>query len=236
MKTFLVSEECRDLGLRAGAVVIRDVQISAATAELRAQIDEEVQRIRSEFATPAEIRSLPELVKMHEILRKAGVKPRNHPPSTQKLLEFVLKRGMLPAVNNLVDAYNLVSVRTRCSLGAHDLDRISVPVKLRLLRGDERFRPLGGNRLKGEGRRLSAAQPVNRGEFGYVDADDRVICRLDSLQAEFSKITPTTTRALLIIEASTAVNREQLEKIFSETAERIGRYCHGQVESVVLPD
>ena len=186
-----MSQDCADLGLRAGAFVLEDVQIAEASQELRSQIDDEVQRIRSEFASPAEIRSIAELVKLYEILRSVGVKPRSHPPSTQKLLESAWRRGKLPEVNNLVDAYNLVSLLTRCSLGAHDLDRLAVPVELRLFRGNESFRPLGSRE----------DQQVNRGEFGYVDAENRVICRLDSLQADFSKVTTDTTQALLIVES-----------------------------------
>ena len=120
MSTFLVSQDCLDLGLRAGAFVLEDVQIAVASQEPRLQIDDEVQRIRTQFASPAEIRSIAELMKLYEILRSVGVKPRSHPPSPQKLLESAWKRGKLPEVNNLVDAYNLVSLRTRCSLGAHD--------------------------------------------------------------------------------------------------------------------
>lgn len=225
MSTFLVSQDCLDLGLRAGAIVLRDVRITHASPELRSQIDDEVETIRRQFNIPAEVRSIPEVVKVHEILRNVGVKPRSHPPSTQKLIEFALKRGTLPAVNNLVDTYNLVSLRTKCSLGAHDLDRIVLPIELRLFRGDESFRPLGS----------SENRPVNRGEFGYVDAENRVICRLNSLQAEFSKVTPDTVNALLIIEATTAHRPEQLETTFSETTSTVNHYCGGQAEVVAIP-
>ena len=165
-------------------------------------------------------------MKLHEILRSVGVKPRSHPPSTQKLLECALKRAMLPAVNNLVDVYNLVSLRSKCSLGAHDLKRIEVPVELRLFRGDESFRPLGS----GENTR------VKRGEFGYVDAQNRIICRLDSLQADFSKVTVDTTHALLIIEATIAHAAGQLTNVFADTAAMIDRYCGGKAEIVAFPE
>ena len=224
MSTFLVSQDCLDLGLRAGAFVLEDVQIAVASQELRLQIDDEVQRIRTQFASSAEIRSIAELMKLYEILRSVGVKPRSHPPSTQKLLESAWKRGKLPEVNNLVDAYNLVSLRTRCSLGAHDLDRLAVPVELRLFRGNESFRPLGSRE----------DQQVNRGEFGYVDRENRVICRLDSLQAEFSKVTTDTTRALLIVESTTAHDTEQLERDFAATRAVLDRYCGAKAEVVAF--
>jgi DNA/RNA-binding domain of Phe-tRNA-synthetase-like protein len=58
------------------------------------------------------------------------------------LLLLALKRGEIPAINSLVQAYNLVFLRCRCCMGAHDLDAIILPVSLRLLTGRETFTPL----------------------------------------------------------------------------------------------
>ncbi|HMC63858.1 MAG TPA: phenylalanine--tRNA ligase beta subunit-related protein [Gemmataceae bacterium] len=143
MTSFIVSDDCIRLGLRAGAVVFRGVEVRAAAPELRADIAREVEAIRQRFANPADIRLLPEVVAFQEILRKVGVNPRREQPSVERLLNGAVKRGDLPSINSLVDAYNLVSVRSFCSLGAHDLDAITLPVALRLLTGRESFTPLG---------------------------------------------------------------------------------------------
>jgi DNA/RNA-binding domain of Phe-tRNA-synthetase-like protein len=224
MSPFVVTQECLDLGLRARALVLRGLQIEDASTELREAIDREAARIRQRFEQVAEIRSLPEIVRVHEIIRAVGAKPKSRPPSTQKLLEYAWKRGTLPAVNVLVDAYNWMSLRTTCSLGAHDLGRIATPVELRLFRGTETFRPLGSDEM----------QSITKGEFGYVDAQVRVVCRLDSLQADFSKVTASTTDVLLIIESTTAHTSEQLAAIVADTAAAITQYCPGTIE-VVAP-
>jgi len=225
MTPFLVTKECLDLGLRARALLLRGVQIQAASDPLRTAIDQEAARIRGRFESAAEIRALPEIVRVREIIRAVGAKPKSHPPSTQKLLEFAWKRHTLPVVNNLVDAYNLISLRTRCSLGAHDLGRISTPVELRLFRGSETFRPLGS----GE------PQEIRAGEFGYVDAQDRVICRLDSLQADFSKVTEATSDVLLIIESTTAHTSVQLDSVVADVAAAVERYTSGLAEVIEMP-
>src|SRR5262249_28840347 len=159
-------------------------------------LDEEiahaVQAIRSRYAVPSAIRGLQEVAAFGDLLRQVGVNPKREQPSIEKLLGYVLKRGDLPRINSLVDAYNLVSVRTLCSLGAHDLDRFAPPATLRLLTGSESFTPLGSDK----------PVSVTPGEFGYVDAMNRVLCRLDVLQAEFSKVTMHTVNALLIVEAT----------------------------------
>src|SRR5207248_1118380 len=175
---------------------------------------------RARFASPAAVRSGPEVMRFQEVLHKVGVNPRREQPSLERLLLFALKRGDLPAVNNLVDAYNLVSVRSFCSLGAHDVDTIAPPVALRLLTGRETFTPLGRD----------TPVAVIAGEYGYVDARDRVLCRLDLLQAEFSKVTTGTANALLIVEGTAAHPPEVLRQAFADVVELVARHCGGTAE------
>jgi DNA/RNA-binding domain of Phe-tRNA-synthetase-like protein len=223
--TFTVAEECRRLGLRAGAVAFRNVRVVPSDAGLRSEIAEEARAIRTRFADPAAVRSAPEVVRFQDILRRAGVNPRREQPSVERLLTFALKRGDLPAVNSLVDAYNLVSVRSLCSLGAHDLDRIALPVALRLLTGRESFTPLGG----------TEAVPVAVGEYAYVDALDRVLCRLDILQADFSKVTTASTNVLLIVEGTAEHAPAGLRQVCADVAALVTRFCGGTAEVVAFP-
>jgi DNA/RNA-binding domain of Phe-tRNA-synthetase-like protein len=222
---FAVAEECVRLGLRAGAIVFRNVSIVPSLPELRTEIAEQAQAVRDRFADSAAVRTAPEVVRFQEILRKVGVNPRREQPSVERLLTFALKRGDLPAVNSLVDAYNLVSVRSLCSLGAHDLDRIAPPVALRLLTGRESFTPLGRD----------APVAVVAGEYGYVDAQDRVLCRLDILQADFSKVTTASRNVLLIVEGTADHGPEQLRQVVADVTEQVTRHCGGTAEVVAFP-
>lgn len=224
MSPFVVTRECLSLGLRAGAILIRNTQIETSSSELRSLIDQEAQRIRQSFASLAEVRSQSGIARIREIIRNVGVKPKNHPPSTQKLLEYAWKHGTLPSINNLVDTYNLVSLQTLCSLGAHDFDLISPPVELRLFRGDESFRPIGGDE----------ETRVDPGEFGYVDAENQIVCRLDSRQAEFSKVTASTSNVLLIVESTNENSREKFEEVMSATQSLLARFCPADFDTVAV--
>jgi DNA/RNA-binding domain of Phe-tRNA-synthetase-like protein len=223
--SFIVSQDCIELGLRAGAILFRNVRVCPASADLRAEIAQEILVLRTKFTRPEAIRSTPEVIAFREILRNAGSNPRKDQPSVERLLTFALKRGDLPAINNLVDAYNLVSIRTRCSLGAHDFDTLVPPVALRLLTGKESFTPLGGGK----------ETVLMAGEYGYVDAHDRVLCRLDVLQADFSKVTPATVNALLIIEGTSAHAEATFQHAFAEAIERVTRHCGGTAEVICFP-
>jgi DNA/RNA-binding domain of Phe-tRNA-synthetase-like protein len=214
---FQVAEECFAIGLRAGAIVFRDVRVERASAALRAEILRESAGIRLRFQDLTAIRSSAEVKLFHDILRKAGANPRRDLNSVESLLTIAFKKGDLPAINNLVDAYNLVSLRTGLSLGAHDLDRITLPVTLRLLTGAELFIPLGSTEPVG----------VNAGEFGYVDGQQRLLCRLDVVQADFSKVTETTRDVLLIVEGTVRHTLELQRGTIEEVIGAILRHCGG---------
>jgi DNA/RNA-binding domain of Phe-tRNA-synthetase-like protein len=222
--TFTVADSCLALGLRAGAVVLRGVTVGPAGAALRAEIARAVEAVRACNAGAA-VRAAPEVVAFQELLRRVGVNPRRTPPSVERLLRLALERGDLPSINSLVDAYNLASVRSLCSLGAHDLDAITPPVALRLLSGDESFTPLGRD----------TPAPVRAGEYGYVDARGRVLCRLDVLQADFSKVTARTRNALLIVEGTATHAPVALRAALDEAVELVRRHCGGTAEVVALP-
>jgi DNA/RNA-binding domain of Phe-tRNA-synthetase-like protein len=219
---FVVAEECRALGLRAGAVVFRDIRVSPAGPALRAEIAQEIEAIRGRYSSAGEIRSLPEVIAFQDILRRVGVNPKREQPSVERLLSYALKRGDLPCINSLVDAYNLVSVRCLCSLGAHDLDRITLPVSLRMLTGTEPFTPLGS----------ITETPVAAGEFGYIDGAGRVLCRLDLLQADFSKVTTATQNALFIIEGTATHAPAAMRQAFDDAIALIARHCGGVAEVI----
>ena len=221
---FLIAKECVELGLRASAIIFRNVHIEAASASLSAAIAKEVEAARIKVADPKALRALPEVAAFRELLRKVGVNPRKEQPSVERLLSYALKRGDLPSVNNLVDAYNLVSIRSLCSMGAHDLDAITLPVELRLLSGDESFTPLGS---------VTPAS-ITPGEYGYVDAGKRVLCRLDILQADFSKVTAKTVNAFVIIESTTAHSPAATRSAFSDVTELIQHHCGGTAERIAL--
>ncbi len=222
---FQVSDACIRLGIRAGAIVFRGVRISSSAPRLRRLIDQEIQKISHRFATPAALRSTPEIVKLHSLFRAVGVNPRRVQPACERLIQMALKRGRLAQINNLVDAYNLISVRSICSLGAHNLDKLALPIQLRLLRGSEEFVPMG----------TQEREECAAGEFAYVDSAGRVICRLDVRQAEFSKVNPESDSVLLIIGATTALSFPRLESLFSETTDLVTKYCGGTSEIVHFP-
>src|ERR1051326_7161445 len=168
-----VAPEIRDMGLPTAALVARGIDNTKTIPELLAYRRAGGRRLaaywrnRSISAPPA----IREYHRVHEVFGVSG-----EAPAPEKLVLFVRRNRDFTSAGAVVDCYNIVSARTLLSLGAHDLDRLDLPITLRRITESDVFQPLG----TGDSRHLA-------GEFGYVDVHDRVICRLDVLQCEWSK-------------------------------------------------
>ena len=215
------TDSCRRLGLRAGATVFRGLVTRPSPPELRSLIDTEVKAIAQRLSGIEQVRRLVPIQAFRAIHRAVGANPNRQLNSVEGLYRFLIKHHTLPTINNFVDAYNLISIRTGASLGAHDLQKIKAPVTLKQLGQDQTLFPLGGG----------PRQWAKTGEFAYVDSDDRVLCRLDVVQAAFSKITHSTTEALLIAEATIDHPPETIECALADCSTLIRRYCGDDVEA-----
>ena len=223
-ETFKVTPEVRRLGLEAGVIVFRNVTIRESPPTLRASALLAAENLRQLFPTFGAIRQSQELSGFRNVYSALGPREKRQQSGCERLCELVWKRGDIPRVNTLVDIYNLVSIRKFLSLGAHDLDTLSLPVFLDLTTGSELFTPLNG-----------IPQAIVPGEFGYVDAAGRMICRLDVLQGDFSKITPLTKSALVIVEGTVDHDRQTFVDTGAELIDLITRYCGGSADMAAWP-
>jgi DNA/RNA-binding domain of Phe-tRNA-synthetase-like protein len=212
-----ITKECLDLGLRAEAIVFRHVTVGASPAGLRERMRSAALDLQRRFVDIAALRGSTELRAFAGSYRLAGVNPKRQQPGCERLAEFVWKRGELPAINSLVDAYNMVSVTRLLSLGAHDLQAVTPPIRLAIVPCDMTFTPLGTSE------RIS----LRPGEFAYLDDGGRVICRLDVIQAEFSKVTAASTDVVVIVEGTSSHDGAALLAARTELVELIGEFCGG---------
>jgi len=222
---FQISDECAELGLRVGVMVLRDIAIGDSPTDLRRSIQSSAGEVRRRFSDIAAIRDTAEVQAFRRIYQAVGVNPNRHAPACQRMLEMAWRRGDLPRINTLVDLYNMVSIECLFSLGAHDLREVDLPLRLGMAARDESFTPLGSY----------GGEDLRCGEFAYFDARQRVVCRLDLVQADFTRITALTTDALLIVEGTPAHDQQTFEKASNALRTLAAGYCGGRSEIVVWP-
>jgi DNA/RNA-binding domain of Phe-tRNA-synthetase-like protein len=123
-----------------------------------------------------------------EAYRGFGVNPKRARPSVDALL----RRGELPRINRVVDAYNTVSVRHSLPIGGEDLDAYDGPARLARAAGDEPFPTM----KNGE----PIVEHPEPGEVIWRD-DAGVTCRRwNWRQCTRTHITEVTKNALFLLE------------------------------------
>jgi DNA/RNA-binding domain of Phe-tRNA-synthetase-like protein len=165
----------------------------------------------------------PAVAVWREAYRRFGVKPSDYRSGIEGLLRAA-RRGEVRSVNPLVDCYNAVSLRHLLPCGGEDLDALVGNLRLTRARGDEHFVPLGA----------TEPAPPKPGEVVYAD-DAGIVCRAwNWREADRTKLTGETTRAVLVIEALPPRTADEVTVACAELAEVVTSHLGGKARVALL--
>lgn len=210
-----VRKACPSLAL--GAVTAR-VEVRPEDATLQAELQATARRFRHELAG-TELAQVPEIQALRRLYRGLGKDPTRYRGSSEALLRRVVHGKDLYFINTAVDVCNLVSMETRHSLGAYDLDRVEGDVTFRRAAPGEVYRGIGRGEINLDGLPVfSDAQ----GPFGSPTSD-----------SERTMIAVASRRIALVIIACTG--SERLGRDMPRTADLLRRYAQAtEVEAVMF--
>ena len=113
--------------------------------------------------------------------------------------------------------YNVISIKTLLALGAHNIENVQGNVSLRLTKGNEIFLPLGHTK----------EVQIPAGEYAYCDDGNNIICRLEVLQVEPTKITLDTENIFLIIQGNVNTDNSYIQDATNELLDLLVKFCGG---------
>ncbi len=137
--------------------------------------------------------------------------PKGYRSSVEALAKRAVKGSCPSSINPLVDLYNVTSLKFLFPCGAEDLDAVAGDVRLMPAKGGEPFLPLGAEE----------DDPPREGEIAYID-DAGAICRCwNWREADRTKLTAETKRALLCMESLSPERDEDMRKALNFIDEAI---------------
>lgn len=209
----------RSLGVRGAYAVIRGLDNTRRTPELDACLSDLPARLRTQIDqnTLSDDTVLRGFRDLHDAVGRSN---KRFVSSAETLVGLFLRKGIVPRINALVDIYNAVSLETRLSLGAHDLEQVRGDITLRLTRGGETFIPLGSTQ----------PETIQPGEYAYCEPDGEVLCRLEHRQCERTKVTERTRDCFYIIQGNALTDEAQLRHALDRLVELTCRFCGGQLD------
>ncbi len=214
--SFNVTKEVLDLGVKITTARIIGVKNSDLNLEFENYKNSELEKIKETWAGK-KYKDDPVLAGFRDLHTKVGRSNRDYVSSPEGLRWLFLERSRFPHINTIVDIYNLISLKTGLALGAHDIDKVEGNITLKLTKGDEKFIPLG----------KTEHASIFPGEYSYIDDANNIICRLEVLQVEPTKVTTETNDIFLIIQGNNNTNEGLVKNSANEVCELIVKYCGG---------
>jgi DNA/RNA-binding domain of Phe-tRNA-synthetase-like protein len=154
-----------------------------------------------------------------------GVKPKKYPSSVENLTRRVLNGYQPGHINTLVDAYNWISLKHLLPVGGEDLDKTSGDIVLTFAGDAEPVVKLLGE---------ADERAPYAGEVIYKDDISAICRRWNWKEADRTKLTEETKRAVLVLEALPPVSRITLQTALDELDELLRTYCAAHTTRAIL--
>lgn len=188
--------------------------------EVTEQIRSEEKRINE--AGQEQILSIPEIKKWKEIYRSFGSKPNDYRSSIESLYRLILKGRELRHINNLVDIYNLVSIKYGLTAGGEDLDKIEGDIELTIASNSEKPILILGETIE---------ETPYEGEVIYKDNNGAICRRWNWREADRTKLTEETKNCVLVIEG---FDEKKVRESINELETLVQNYCEAKTKSKIL--
>jgi len=102
---------------------VRGVRVEKRNVELERFKEEVMKEVREQYDLES-LRSLSAFRAYRDFFWNVGIDPTKNRPAAEALIRRILGGKVIPNINTLVDAYNLVSVKTEIALAAFDADKL----------------------------------------------------------------------------------------------------------------
>ena len=203
-------------GLFALTAYIDGVEAGRSDERFRKFAEQISEETRKQYNLES-LKDVPVLRAYRDFFWKVGIDPTKVRPAAEALIRRILLGKQIPIINNLVDAYNLASIKTCIALAAFDRD---------LLKGELLMRQAGrGDRFLGIG--MQEPKELAGGEIVVAD-DEKLVAIYPYRDAEETKISNSTENVLLLICGVPEIRWDTLVEAGEVAIEYVTRFCGGE--------
>ncbi|WP_419154931.1 B3/4 domain-containing protein [Weissella minor] len=185
---------------QVNVLVLHDINNTGLDSDKYQAILEDAEEQAKQYLT-ADVFSENAVVQSWRESYQAFKKKKGARASIEALLKRVSQGKGVGTINPLVDLYNSVSMRFAVPVGGEDLSAIEGDLHLGMAQGGEAFYPLGDDQN----------EPALPGEIIYSDAAGAVCRCLNWRDGKRTMLTETTTDAIMFMEATNALQKENLD-------------------------
>jgi len=148
---------------------------------------------------------------------KVGIDPTKIRPAAEALVRRILADKPIPSINNVVDSYNLASIKTEIALAAFNRDELKGDLLMRTAESGEQYRGIGMN----EPMELSGREVV-------ISDEEKLVAIYPYRDAEKSKVSEGTKNLLILVCGVPGIDEKILKDAGKVALELVTRFCGGE--------
>jgi len=146
-----------------------------------------------------------------------GIDPTKIRPAAEALVRRILAGKAIPMINNVVDSYNLASIKTEVALATFNRDELKGGLLMRTARRGERFHGIG------------MAEPMELNGMEVVISDEeKLVAVYPYRDADKSKVAAGTKNLLILVCGVPGINEGILKDAGKVALEVVAKFCGGQ--------
>lgn len=192
--------------------VSAQLECSVKNSEFNKDLWTDIEIFIKEFRQKSKIKDInkfPPILATRNTYKKLGKDPNRYRPAGEALRRRVIKGAELYKINTLVDAINLISLKTGYSIGGFDANLVQGSLELGVGQKDEQFEAIARGFLNIEG------LPVYRDSVGGIGTP--------TSDEERTKIGLETKRLLMLMNAYSG--KEGLEEAIEYAIQILKKYA-----------
>jgi len=200
--------------------VIRNVEVELT--------NEEVEKLRRQVFEEARKQHVLETLKDNPIVRayrdfywNLGIDPTKIRPSGEALLRRVLQGREIPRISNVVDAYNLASLKTIIPLSGFDLEKVFPPLTVRFSNENDVFHGIG----------MDAPLKLKRKMLVLAD-QKKILCIYPYRDADETKISIKTRNVLIVGYGAPKISEGQLKTAVESALNFVRTVAGGEIDEI----
>lgn len=216
---FVIDKEVKNVFTSAtiGIALIEGVNINKTDSGLEKEKEKLLSSL--EGLTTETLGEYPEIKAYRELYKEMGVDWHSRRPSPEALLRRVALGKGLYTINTVVDAYNLVVMKNRVSVGAFDADNIEFPTMLRFAKAGEEILLLGDEK----------PTRYTSKELAYFDKKGGYNIDFNYRDAQRTMVAVETKNLWINVDGVYEVSPEMVQRTLDEAIVKIIKYAGGEV-------
>ena len=201
-----------------GVAIIKGVSITKKNKDLEQEKEKLLASL--ENLTTEELGKYPEITSYRKLYKEMGIDWHSRRPSPEALLRRIALKKGLYNINTCVDAYNLVVMKNRVSVGAFDLDALQMPTILRFPKPGEEILLLGDD----------APTIYKEKELAYFDKTGGFNIDFNYRDSQKTAVQLETKNLYINVDGIYDITPEKVEEVLKQTCDTILKYCGGKIE------